>query len=56
MNKDLIINILGIAGVALVAAGIWLLSPAWSLVVVGSIFLAGALAGVWIERPRKGPR
>lgn len=41
--KGLITDLMGLAGVALIATGVWWISPAWSLVVTGSIMLALAL-------------
>lgn len=50
LRKDLAINVLGIAGLALFAWGIYFVSPAISLVVVGAILFVGAVVGAWVER------
>lgn len=38
-----VIDAIGIVGIVMLAAGLWLVSPVWMLTVVGSMFIAMAL-------------
>lgn len=44
-KRRLLIDATGLTGLALIAVGVWILSPAWSLIIVGSLLLAGGIVG-----------
>ena len=48
-------DVLALTGVGLIGAGLWLVSPALSLTVVGAVVLAIAVGGSWRASGRRKP-
>jgi len=51
-------DLVAVAGLAMMAVGLWLISPSLALIVVGVLLMAGALlsAELAARRPRAGGR
>lgn len=49
-------DVLALVGLLLVGAGVWLLSPAAALIVVGSVLLVVGLAGAWVRGRGQPPQ
>ena len=44
-RKELVVNVTGILGLSTMGVGLWWVSPAVSLIVVGGLMLAGSVWG-----------